>query len=169
MKSVGHHRGFNSGRRGFTFAELAFIASILGLVSTVAISQMSGPIIEADAARVGMDMRLVRQAAVEYVELSGDLPGSYEWGEHPQELTVLSDTTHFGHKDVEYRLWSDENTGKVEFRVRYHEDSPVGMALTRYRRSGTEDGSVSWTPTETTFRLFTATPVSKNDNGDGND
>ena len=169
MKPVDHHRGIVSGRRGFTFAELAFIASILGLVSAVAISQMSGPIIEADAARVVMDMRLVRQAATEYVGLSDDLPGPYEWGEHPEEVIVLSDTTRFGHKDVEYRLWSDRTTGKVEFRARYAESSPVGAALMRYRRPGTEDGSVSWTPTETTFRFFTLAPVAKNDTGHGND
>lgn len=114
-------------------------------------------------------MRHIRQAAVEHVELSGNLPSTYDWGVRPVELSGASDTTRYGYKDVEYRLVTDEGTGRVEFRARYAETSPIGLALLQYRRPGTEDGSVSWTPTETTSRLFTVSAGSAgNGNGNGN-
>ena len=152
-------------RRGFTLVEVAVVVSILGVVTAMMVPKLNVAVARADATSVVMDMRHIRQAALEHVELSGNLPSTYDWGVRPVELSGASDTTRYGHKDVEYRLVTDEGTGRVEFRARYAEESPIGLALLTYRRSGTEDGSVSWTPTETTFRLFT---VSAGTAGNGN-
>lgn len=71
----------------------------------------------------------------------------------PPDLAALIDIP-FTYKDLEYRLVTNANRGRVEFRVRYARGSDLGAALQTFMSPGTASGSVTWTARQTRWRLL---------------
>lgn len=143
-----------SSRSAFTLIEVVTVAVILGIFAGIALPSFRRATYWAHAAKVVADMNAVRLAVFEFREDNARLPGTARWGQTPPDLIPYLDQMPFVYKDLEYRLWANDRRGNVEFRVRYPTRSPIGDALSRFRRPGTESGSVSWTPRETKFRLL---------------
>lgn len=141
-------------RRGFTIIEMLIVLAILGILGGIALPSLRGAVYRADATKVVTDMTAVRQAVFDYREDSGELPRTARWGTAPPQLAPYLDGLPFTYKDLEYRLVSNVRRGRVDFIVRYPGGSFIGAALQRFRRPGTESGSVTWSRRRTVFRLL---------------
>ena len=151
--------------QGHIVAKLVWSLAIVGILAAVALPNLERLIATANAAVISYDARTLSTKISDYYLLNARLPSATEWGEGPPELGYESDPGSFGQADAEYRLVSDSITGQVALWVRYADGSLTGAALVSFRRSGNDVGSVSWTGTQTTFRLFAS--KSSNGNGDG--
>lgn len=141
-------------RSGFTLIEVVTVAVIFGILAGSALPNLLGAMHRAHATKIVADMNTVRLAVFEFREDNGRLPGTARWGQTPPDMMPYLDQMPFVYKDLEYRLSVNSRRGRVEFRVRYPRGSPIGEALSRFRRPGRESGSVSWTSRETKFRLL---------------
>ena len=72
----------------------------------------------------------------------------------PPELAPYLNNVEFAYKDLDYRLVTTAEQGRVDFKVQYPEQSPIGVALLRFSNPGSESGSVVWTAWETRWRLL---------------
>lgn len=143
-----------SGRGGFSLIELLTAMVVIGILAAIALPNFRAAIVRADASKVASDMTVVRTAVFEYREdNSGGLPRSAGWGRVPPDLAALIDIP-FTYKDLEYRLVTNANRGRVEFRVRYARGSDLGAALQTFMSPGTASGSVTWTARQTRWRLL---------------
>ena len=149
--------------QGHTVAKLVWSTVIVGIVAAVALPNLERLIATANAAVISYDARTLSTKISDYYLLNARLPSTTDWGEGPPELGYDSGPGSFGQADTEYRLVSDSVTGQVALWVGYADGSLTGAALVSFRRSGHDVGSVSWTRTQTTFRLF----ASQSSNGEG--
>lgn len=141
-------------RAGFSLLELLTVMVVIAILAGIALPALRIAIYRADAARVVSDMAAVRQSLFDYREDADALPGTSRWGETPSELATYLDHMPFAYKDLEYRLVVNRRRGRVDFEVRYPSGSHIGAALQRYRRAGSDSGSVAWSVRRTTFRLL---------------
>ena len=146
-----------SKRTGFTFIELLTVMVLLGILGGIALPNLRSAIFRADAAKIVTDMTAVRFAVLEFREENGSLPRTARCAATPPDLIPYLDQMPFSYKDVEYRLFTNNRQGKVEFSVRYPRRSLIGDALKRFRSPGGDAGSVSWTSRETKFRILVGT------------
>ena len=143
-------RAVDRRRAGFTLVEVLLVATILGILAGVATPQLSRAIDRAGASKIAADARNLTLAVRSYQETSGTLPATEAWGVTPSSLgQYLDDSMAFTYRDAEYRFVTEPSIGLAELWVRYPEDSNLGAALQRFRRTGI----VTWTPTQTTFVL----------------
>ena len=145
--------GRASGRGGFTLIELVTAMIVVGIIGGIALPNLRAATYRADASKIAAEMTLVRTAIFEFREATGNLPRSARWGVIPPDLAPYLNV-QFTYEDLDYRLVSNRRRGRVEFRVRYPRRSPVGAALQRFRRPGSESGSVTWTARQTRWRLL---------------
>lgn len=138
------------GRRGFTIIEVLIVSVMLGILAGIATPTLARAIHRAGAAKVVADARNLTLAVRSYLETGGTLPASETWGVAPSSLgPYLDGSMTFSFRDVEYRFVTLPDIDVAELWVRYPEESGVGAALQRFRRTG----EVTWTPTQTTFIL----------------
>ncbi len=71
---------------GFTIIELLSAITIIGILASIAIPRMRGPVAKADAAAVYGDFVAVRQSAYDFLEDNGRFPQSGGMGAVPAEL-----------------------------------------------------------------------------------
>ena len=155
------HRGWKyimsegraANRGGFTLMELITTMIALGILGGIALPNLRAATYRADASKIAAEMTLVRTAMFEFREDTGNLPRTARWGVIPPDLAPYINV-QFTYKDLDYRLVSNTRRGRVELRVRYPRQSPIGAALRRFRRPGKESGSVTWTTKQTRWRLL---------------
>lgn len=137
-------------RRGFTLVEVILVASMVGILSGIAIPYLGRAVNRAAAAKVVADARTVSLAVRQYLEEGKTLPGSSDWGESPTGLDpYLQENMDFTFRDAEYRFVTQRMLDHAELWVRYPNGSGVGAGLKSHRNGTT----VTWTPTRTTFFL----------------
>ncbi len=127
---------------------------VLGIVGGTAAPTLRSATYRADATKVASDMTTVRSAVFEYREDAGRLPRTAAWRTIPRDLASHFNNVQFVYKDVDYRLVTTAAQGRVDFIVRYPRGSPIGAALRRFRRPGNDSGSVTWSATQTRWRLL---------------
>lgn len=137
-------------RGGFTLIEILIVAVVLGILSGIALPNLTRALHQADAAKVVSDVRSIEFAVLAHIEDTGQLPGRGAWGTLPPDLTdYLPENMPFTYKDVRYRLNVNQRRGRVRLQVRYPRGSPLGEALKTFRRPG----EVTWNARTTTFIL----------------
>jgi prepilin-type N-terminal cleavage/methylation domain-containing protein len=143
-----------SARAGFTLMELLLTMIVLGILGGIAAPTLRGATYRADASKIAADMTTVRTAVFEYREVASRLPSTAAWGTIPPDLAPHFSNVQFVYKNVDYRLVTTESQGRVDFIVRYPSGSPIGAALYRFRRPGSDSGSVIWSDTQSRWRLL---------------
>jgi prepilin-type N-terminal cleavage/methylation domain-containing protein len=141
-------------RRGFVLIELLTALAVLAILGGIALPSLRAAVYRADAAKVVTDMTAVRQALFDYREDSNRLPRTSPWGRAPPELESYLEELPFRYKDLDYRVVVNRRRGRVDFYVRYPRGSHIGAALQRFRRPGSDSGSVIWSLRRTAFRLL---------------
>jgi len=137
-------------RGGFTIVEVALVATFLGIMAGIAMPNLTKAIQRAHAARIVSVVPSIELAVATHVEDTGLLPATAAWNTLPPDLVpYLPENMEFFYEHLEYRLVTNQNNGRVRFKVRYPAGDPIGEALKRFERSG----EVTWTSTKTTFIL----------------
>jgi prepilin-type N-terminal cleavage/methylation domain-containing protein len=141
-------------RAGFSLVELLTTMIVLGILGGVALPTLRAATYRADASKVATDMAAVRSAVFEYREDANRLPRTAAWRTIPRDLAPYLNNVLFVYKNLDYRLVTTAGRGRVDFIVRYPRNSQAGAALRRFRRPGNDSGSVTWSATQTRWRLL---------------
>jgi prepilin-type N-terminal cleavage/methylation domain-containing protein len=143
-----------SARAGFALIELLTTMIVLGILGGVALPALRAATYRADASKVATDMAAVRAAVFEYREDATRLPRTAAWRTIPRDIVPYLNNVQFVYKDLDYRMVTTAARGRVDFIVRYPRNSHIGAALRRFRRPGNDSGSVTWSATQTRWRLL---------------
>lgn len=138
-------------RRGFTLLELMVVVMIVGILAGLAIPNLRGAVLRADAARVLGDARAVGLAAHEFLSDHGRFPMTGTPGEVPEELETSLAGVEFEYKGMTYTWYgvplagvglgtTSRNVGI--FAVEYNDRQDIGNAL-----SGFTGPDVYWSET----------------------
>jgi len=139
-----------SNRGGFTLVEMLIVSVIVGILAGIATPSLTRAVDRAAAAKVAADARTITVAVRSFVETGGTLPASEAPGVGPSTLgPYLEANMTFTFRDTVYRFVTQPAIGGAQLWVDYPVGSGVGNALQRFRNTGT----VTWTPTRTTFVL----------------
>lgn len=147
-------RGPARRRNGFTLIELVITIIMLSVLGGIALPTLRAAVFRAHAAKVATDVAAVRAAVFQLREDTNGLPRTARWRTVPPDLATYLNNVPFVYQDLEYRLVTNARRGRVDLRIRYPRGSTVGAALQRYRRSGSDAGSVTWTARQTIWRLL---------------
>jgi prepilin-type N-terminal cleavage/methylation domain-containing protein len=89
-------------RPGFTIVELLVVVMIVGILAGLALPNLRGAALRADAAHVVADARAVGLAAHEYLSDHGRFPASGSVGTVPPEMEEFLDGVPFEYKGMSY-------------------------------------------------------------------
>ena len=141
-------------RGGFTLLELLTALIVIGILGGIAIPSLRQAVYRADARKVLTDVSALRVAIFEYREESGNLPPTAAWSTIPPVLVPYLNNVQFTYKDLQYRIRTRNNRGRVDIFVRYPRRHPIGAALSAFARPGNDSGSVTWNNRRTRFRIL---------------
>lgn len=137
-------------RGGFTLIEMLIVSVIVGILAGIATPSLERLVDRAGATKIVADARNLAIATRSFLEAGGTLPASSPPGVAPAALSAfLEERMTFTYRDATYRFVTQPALNAAQLWVDYPAGSPLGAALQRYRHAG----SVTWTPTRTTFVL----------------
>ena len=128
-------RPFSSARAGFTVVELAVVASVIAILTAMAVPVVRYTVKRQDELELRYDLRLMREAIDKYKQLSdsGMIPPKLGTEGYPEELQTLVDGTKLvGQLDKKAkflrRIPIDPMTKKAEWGLRSIQDDPNSFA-----------------------------------------
>jgi prepilin-type N-terminal cleavage/methylation domain-containing protein len=128
-------------RSGFTIVELLVVVMIVGILAGLALPNLRGAALRADAAHVVADARTVGLAAYEYLSDHGQFPPSGPTGAVPEEMEEVLDGVPFEYKGLtytwyginipsEFNVSGPRNAGV--FAVEFNDQQAIGNALSGF-------------------------------------
>jgi general secretion pathway protein G len=128
-------RPFSSARAGFTVVELAVVASVIAILTAMAVPVVRYTVKRQDELELRYDLRLMREAIDKYKQLSdqGMIPPKLGAEGYPEELQTLVDGVKLvGQLDKKAKLLRripiDPMTKKAEWGLRSIQDDPNSFA-----------------------------------------
>lgn len=128
-------------RQGFTLIELMVVVMIVGILAGLAIPNLRGAVLRADAAHVVSDARAVGLAAHEFLSDTGRFPQSGSAGEVPAELEASLAGVPFEYKGMTYTWYGIPLSGTGLgtrsrnlgiFMVQFGDRQDIGNALSTF-------------------------------------
>jgi general secretion pathway protein G len=128
-------------RQGFTLLELMVVVMIIGILAGLAIPNLRGAMLRADAAHVLADARAVGLAAHEFLSDTGRFPASGSPGTIPAEMEESLAGVPFEYKGMTYTWYGvplaglGVNIGRHNlgvFMVQFGDRQDIGNALSGF-------------------------------------
>ncbi len=141
MNPVMRVRALRTDRSGFTIVELLVVVMIVGTLTGLALPNLRGAALRADATHVVADARAVGLAAYEYLSEHGRFPASGSPGTVPEEMAETLDGVSFEYKGMTYTWYGVDipngfevsSSGNVGiFAVEYNDQQAIGNALSGF-------------------------------------
>lgn len=151
-------------RAGFSYVELLVVLTIMGILVRIALPRLSFVRKQAQSRAAIADVRVVRDAVLNYQQDRGSLPGEVAAGQVPSGLVSYLPTGFTFQRSqytVDYELWTTQATGGASVPlVAVTIDSTDPTLVDQMRKLGASGIPYSVSGTRTTFYLLGLAQIS---------